>query len=204
MLLADSARVAVQQMLRPAMDEIQTQSSEQLSLLIELVRLRVSQPPVPARFIECVQAFEAGLGCATAQSEGQILDAYAEGYQRYYRPLMEQHPHLLENYLMNHVFKNSYPFGRERPASAAAGPAPDAEREHMSMCVHAALAQTLLIGMAGHYRESFGVEHVVKLVQSLARTIEHSAQFLDQIAAFVREKNLNHPRGIALLLRQAD
>jgi lysine-N-methylase len=201
-LLSNSARVAELQLLRPAMDEIQAQSSEQLSLLIELVRMRVSVPPVPTRFFECVQAFEAGLGCATAQNEQQILDAYAEGYRRYYRPLMEQHPHLLENYLMNHVFKNSYPFGRERPASAAPGPAPDAEREHLSMCVHAALAQTLLIGMAGHYRESFGLEHVVKLVQSLARAIEHSKQFLDQIDVYLREKNLNHPRGIALLLRQ--
>jgi lysine-N-methylase len=203
-LLSDSARVAVLQRLRPAMEEIAAQPSEQLPLIMELVRMRVSQPPVPTRFIECVQAFESGLGVATATSEEQILNAYAEGYRRYYKPLMEQHPHLLENYLLNHVFKNSLPFGRERPVGAVPEAAPDAEREHLSMCVHAALAQTLLIGMAGHFRESFGLNHVVKLVQSLARTVEHSPQFLGQISTFLREKNLNHPRGVALLLRQAD
>ena len=203
-LLCDSARVAVLQRLRPAMEEIEARPAEQLQLLMELVRRRVSQPPVPARFIECVQAFELGLGCATAQSERAILDAYAEGHRRYYRPLMERHPHLLENYLVNHAFKNGVPFGRERPVGAVAEPRRSAEREHLSMCAHAALAQTLLIGMAGHYREGFGLEHVVKLVQSLARTVEHSPQFLVQMDDFLREKKLDHPRGIALLLRQQD
>ena len=203
-LLADSARVVALQRLRAQMDEAAAEPAEQLPLLIELIRLRVSQPPVPTRFLECVQQFEAGLGCATAQSEQQILDAYVDSYRRYYRPLMERHPHLLENYLMNHVFKNSYPFGRERPASAAPVAAPEAESEHLSMCVHVALAQALLIGMAGYHRESFGVEQVVKLVQSMARTIEHSAQFLDQISSSVREKKLNNLRGIALLLRPVE
>jgi len=203
-LLADSARVVALQRLRAQMDETVARPAEQLPLLIELIRLRVSQPPVPTRFLECVQQFEAGLGCATAQSEQQILDAYVDSYHRYYRPLMERYPHLLENYLMNHVFKNSYPFGRERPASAAPVAAPEAENEHLSLCVHAALAQTLLIGMAGFHRESFEVEQVVKLVQSMARTIEHSAQFLDQITLFVREKKLNNLRGIALLLRPVE
>jgi len=203
-LLSDSARVVTLQRLRPQMDETVAQPAEQLPLLIELVRRRVSQPPVPTRFLECVQQFETGLGCSTATSEQQILDAYADSYRRYYKPLMERHPHLLENYLMNHVFKNSYPFGRERPSSSSPVVASAAEREHLLLCVHAALAQTLLVGMAGCHRESFGLDHVVKLVQSLARTIEHSAQFLDQIASFVREKKLSNLRGIALLLRPID
>jgi len=76
--------------------------------------------------------------------------------------------------------------------------------EHLVLCVHLALAEALLIGMAAHYGEAFDLPHVIKLMQSLAKTIEHSKRFLDQIKVFVRERNLKNPRGIALLLRQAD
>jgi hypothetical protein len=56
--------------------------------------------------------------------------------------------------------------------------------------------------MAAHYREAFDLVHVVKLVQSLAKAIEHSKQFIDHISAFVQARNLNNPHGIALLLKQ--
>jgi lysine-N-methylase len=203
-LLADSARVAVLGRLRPVMDKIEADPAQQLQLLVELLKLRFSKPPIPQRFIECVQDFELGIGSKTATSEEEILDAYALGYRQYFRPLMEAHPQVLENYLANYIFKNSYPFGRPTKTDLAADTVTGAESEHLSLCVHLALAQTLLIAMAGRYRESFGLDHVVKLVQSLARTIEHSKESLDQITVFVRQKNLNNPRGIALLLRQRD
>jgi lysine-N-methylase len=202
-LLADSARVAVLGKLRPAMDEIKAQPGRQIQLLVELLKMRIlSLPAVPPRFSECLQDCELGLGTATAKSEGEILDAYATGYRRYYMPLMERHPHLLENYLTNHVFKNGYPFGRQRNV-----PLPgmvNAESEHLTMCVHLALAQMLLIGMANRYGDAFDVTHVVKLVQSLAKAIEHSGHFLDRIPGFLHARKLDNPRGVALLLKLAD
>ena len=200
-LLADSARVSVLEILRPAMDAIGPQPDMQLQLLMELLRIRCQRPPVGARFLECVRDFEKGLGCATATSEQEILDAYAEGYSRWYLPLMERHPHVLENYLVNYVFKNHYPFGRPRQVALAPAEMLDAEGEHLLLCVQAALAQMLLIGMARCYGEGFGLEHVVKLMQSLARTIEHSPQFLAEITEFVRTHQLKNLRGIAVLLR---
>jgi lysine-N-methylase len=203
-LLSDSARVLILKKLRPAMDEIEAQPDQQLQVLVELMKLRISQPPVAARFMECLQDFQLGLGTATATSEAEVLGAYADGYRRYYRPLMERHPHLMENYLTNHIFKNGYPFGRPRNKPLPAGQMVNAESEHLSMCVHAALAQMLLIGMANRYGDGFGVEHVVKLVQSLAKTIEHSQVFLDRLPSFLQAHNMNNPRGIALLLKLDD
>jgi lysine-N-methylase len=195
-LLADSARVATLNRLRSTMDEIRAQPELQLQLVMELLRLRLTEPPVPARFIECVQDFESGLGVATATNEQQILDSYANGYRIFYQPLLARHPQLIENYLMNYVFKNGYPFSKTE--------SPGTEVEHLSLCIHAALIQTLLIGMAAHHQEAFDTGHVVKLVQSLARTFEHSKRSIEQIAGFVRARELNNPRGITLLLRQPE
>jgi lysine-N-methylase len=117
---------------------------------------------------------------------------------------MEQHPHLLENLLTNLVFKNNYPFGKEALPGRASAARPNAEKEHLALCMHAAVAQTLLIGMSGHYKEEFDTAHVVKLVQSLAKTLEHSRRAIEQIAEFVEMRKLNSPQGIALLLRTED
>ena len=201
-LLADSARIAMQESLRPAMNQVMGQPDQQLQLVVELLRIRVRQPPVPMRFIECVQDFEFGLGCGTVPSE-QVPQAYVESYRRYYRPLMEQHPHLLENYVINFVFKNNFPFGRPKsPGAEPSTEATNAESEQLALCVHAAVTQTLLIGMAARYREGFDCTHVVKLVQSMAKTFEHSLEAIQQIAEFVKARKLNNLKGMTLLLRQ--
>jgi lysine-N-methylase len=193
-LLSDSARVAGTGVVRAAMEEIEGHPAEQLQFVAAVLRLRIPGPPIPPRFIQCVQEFEAGLGCNTSDEAG-ILAAYAQGFEQYYRPLMDANPHLLENYLINHIFKNHYPFGRHKEKTTP-------EAEHLALTVHVATAQALLIGIANYQRQAFGVGHVVKLVQSLAKTMEHSKQYLEQIGEFVAEKSLNNLRGVALLVRQ--
>jgi lysine-N-methylase len=208
-LLAEGASVVSQDKLRAVMDEVVIQPSEQLLLILDLLRVRIAQPPIAPRFLECLQDFEAGLGCATATSEAQILATFTDAYRRYLRPFLDRHPHLLENYLANYVFRNNYPFGKPsdeaQPEGATdAADATDAGNEHMLLSAQLALVQTMLVGMAAHHREAFDCSHVVKLVQSLAKTVEHSKPFLRQITEFVQKRNLNNLRGIALLLKPND
>jgi lysine-N-methylase len=205
-LLDDSARSAVLGTLRTTMDTVESRPDQQLKMVMELLRIRLAQPPVPARLVECIQQFEAGIGSKKAQNEAEILAEYATGL-RHHRALMKQSPHVMENLLINFVFKNNYPFGRVKAADAAVPPIegqdpPDAESEHLSLCIHAALVQTMLIGLAAHYREAYDLCHVVKLVQSLARTFEHSHESAEQIKKWGRSKGLNHPRNMAILLHQ--
>jgi len=201
-MLADSARIVRFQRLRPLMDDMPPQPAQQLQLVMQLLRTRLSQPPLPARFLECVQDFESGLRCNTATCEQDILTAYTDANRLYFRPFMERHPHVLENYITNHIFKNHYPFTHPRDRySDLQQEQPDAEVEHLVLSVHLALIQALLIGMAGHYREAFDAPHVVKLIQSFARTFEHSRESQTQIKTFVLAHQLNRLGGIALLLQ---
>jgi lysine-N-methylase len=187
-VLGDSARTAAGMRLKPTMDDLEAQPAEQLQLVMEILRMRLAEPPTGVRFIECIQEFELGLKTATARTEQEILEAFATG-RRFYDALLEEHPQLIENYLVNHVFKNSFPFGRTSlRASAMPAATVDPEDEHTYLCVLATLAQTLLIGMAAHYREEFGVAHCVKLVQSLARAIEHGTTFPARLAEYVQQR----------------
>jgi lysine-N-methylase len=203
-LLHEYAGRAATERLRPVMDDTAFEPDQQIQLVLEMLRIRFQEPPVPLRFLECVQDFQLGLGTATAGSEQEILAAYSRSYRGYYAPMMERQPHILENYVTNLVFKNNYPFGKEELPGQAKGPARSAESEHLALCVQVALAQTLLIGMAGHYREAFDTTHVVKLMQSQAKTLEHSHRSIEQIMQFVDSKKLNNAHGIALLLRTED
>jgi hypothetical protein len=56
--------------------------------------------------------------------------------------------------------------------------------------------RTLLTGMAGKYRKSFDVAHVVKLVQSFVKAVEQAPKF-----AGASYKGLATPDGMALLLK---
>jgi lysine-N-methylase len=187
-VLADSARTAAGERLQPMMASLGAQPADQLLLVTEILRMRLAEPPTAPRFIECIQDYERGLGTTTARNEQEILDAYAIG-ERFFNALLDEHPQLLENYVLNHVFKNSFPFGRQPLRfTPIPPPAPDPESEHVLLCVLATLAQTLLIGMAAHYREEFGLAHVVKLIQSLARAIEHGTTFPARLAEYVQQR----------------
>ncbi len=197
-VLADSARTAAGQRLQPMMDVLAAQPGDQLLLVMEVLRLRLAEPPTPARFIECIHDFEQGLRTNSARDEQEILDAFATG-ERYLKALLDEHPQLIENYLLNHVFKNSFPFGRQpRHAASIAKAVPDPESEHTLLCVLGTLVQTLLIGIAAHYHEEFGVAHAVKLIQSVARAIEHGTTFPQRLTEFVQQRGPD-----AILIRSA-
>jgi len=202
-LLADSATMISQDQLRAAMDAVQLQPAEQLPLILKLLRLRVSQLAISPRFLECLQEFEAGLGTATVTNDEQLLTNFTHAYRSYLRPLLERHPHLLENYLTNYVFRTNYPFGRpaDQPPSENAA---DASTQHMRLCAQFGILQTMLIGMAAHDREAFDEARVVKLVQSLAKAFEHSISSLREMSTFIAQRNLNNLRGIALLVKPND
>jgi lysine-N-methylase len=197
-ILADSARTAAGLRLRPVMADLAAQPADQLQIVSEILRMRLAEPPTSQRFIECIQDFELGLQTNTARNEQEVLDAYANGLV-FFNALVEQQPQLIENYLLNHVFKNSFPFGRQ-PLRFTAVPSapPDPESEHTLLCVLATLAQTMLVGIAAHYREDFGLHHVVKLIQSLARAIEHGTTFPARLAEYVQQRGPD-----AILIRSA-
>ena len=178
------------------LEQLRPQPAQQLQFVMEALRQRLAQPPAPARFFDCVSDFEGGLGTATARNEFEILTAFDRGNRFYLQPMLRKHPHLLENYLSNAVIKTGYPFGtgsQEGRRSAAS--------EHLLLCLQLAMLQTMLVGVAGQHRESFALTHVIKLVQSFARTFEHSTQALNELCALAHTRSLDKLSDLSLLLQ---
>lgn len=192
-LLHDYAEIVCSTEIRAAMEGIPVRATVQLKMLMEVAfgYLRQHKPEL-CRIHECLQDFLRGVGYQPDIGLESCTEHYTDAYAAFYLPFMDRHPYLLENYLINHIFRVVFPFGQvpekvfERP-----------QREFILMCVEFAVLKGLLIGMAGHYKESFSSEHVVKLAQCLAKTWEHDAS----IGGALNWEGLSDFNCVAVLLR---
>ena len=176
-LLRDFAEIAAQCKLRSAMDDIPVRSTVQVEMVMQVVhRCLAHKDPRICRIQECLQDFLRGTGYDTAPYLESCTHNYVEAYTHHYEPFMQEHPFLLENYLINHIFRTRFPFG-EKVGDEFDNP----QREYLLMCLEFAVIKGLLIGMAGHYREAYGVEHIVKLVQTFSKSMEHSPAIREAI-----------------------
>jgi lysine-N-methylase len=170
----------------------------QLRFLTSSIDHRLSSAATGARFIECFQEFMRGVEYSAESTVGDVTARYDEANTRYYRPFMVQHPYIMENYLLNHVFKNLFPFGPQKAVYLDDRTIYD---EFLLMVIQYSLVRSLLIGIAGYHKENFSTAHVVKLVQSFAKSIEHDLPYLKRILASLAENEMTNLAVVALLLK---
>jgi lysine-N-methylase len=123
---------------------------------------------------------------------------YASSYQRYYAPFFEKHPYILENYLINTIFRELFPYG-ETVFDPAATQEP--ERQYTLLATKFALIKGLLIGVAGCHQEAFSTEHAVQTIQAAFKHFEHNPNHLDQACQLLVSKKLDNAHGLTMLLR---
>lgn len=82
---------------------------------------------------------------------------------------MKEHEYILENHLVNHVYKDMLPFGDFLTVYD----------EYIMMVIHYALITMHLIGLAG-FHKGMNVELAIKLIQSFAKMVEHNKLYLKE------------------------
>jgi lysine-N-methylase len=193
-LLREYAEALLEGKLRPLLDGIPEQTPLQLKLVSEVIKRHLAlqiDDRGHARFRECVQDFLKGIGWDEIAPVESCISAFAEARERYYEPFIQAHPFILENYLVNHVFRTRFPFGMNHR-----GEPNTPQNEFLVMSVLYAAINGLLIGIAGHNREHFATAHVVKLVQSFSKAVEHCPEFLPML-----DPKLGSAGGMAQLLK---
>jgi lysine-N-methylase len=161
---------------------------------MEIIERQLAATRSHVRLRDCVQDFLHGLHYSDGAPIESLVPHYNHACARYYEPLMQQHPYMLENYLLNYIFRTRFPYGCDPQGNPN-----DPLTDYLVMCVLYATMKGLLIGIAGHYREAFAAPHVVKLVQSFAKSVEHSPTFQGSLS-----RNLASADGMALLLKNEE
>jgi lysine-N-methylase len=144
-----------------------------------------------------------GIQWTSKSTMDEIGSRFAEAHSQHYVRLMSRHEHMLEHYLVNYAHRTLFPFGLpesnqrlsdERvPSSIAA--------QYMLMIAHYAVTRTLLIGMAGFHKSAFGVDHVIKLIQSCTKTFEHSTTYPRQAIRMLADKAMTTPASLCALIQ---
>jgi lysine-N-methylase len=198
--LADFEAAVASGALQTAMDALPVDRKAQLDVVLRVAGLMLHRSNVRPRFVECIQAFTAGIGNGPGATLDSLGAHYAFAHDRYFAPFFSRHPHILENYLINTILRRQFPFGRE---GLRVGSTPEMAREFALLTAQFALTRGLLIGVAGHHGAAFSTAHVVHTVQSASKHFEHHPEFLSMAHALLVESQMDGARGLAILLRNA-
>ncbi len=180
------------------MENMPSNCELKLRAIFKLTDQRVRDKPCGSRFVDTYWNFVEGIGSPMGSMPGDDIQRYREAEERYHRPFFEQRPFILENYLLNYMFRYLFPFGREGSDRFTARSIFD---EYILMTTQFAWINGLLIGIAGQCKETFAEEHVVRAIQSYSREVDHDASILASIIDFMRGHGLDNLQGMAVMLK---
>ena len=135
---------------------------------------------VDPRFKECILAFADGLlggeASDSARDTTSLFGNYQKNYDQYYLPYFRDKGYVLENYLVNDVLVNIFPFGRGSFLEL-----------YRAMVFNLAIIQVMLVGMAGHYK-GLTDARVVQFIQTFTRRSAHNDSYLRKLTEALTDK----------------
>ncbi|PYE50643.1 lysine-N-methylase [Paenibacillus barcinonensis] len=161
----------------------------QLKLSKELMDYRFGHGIKNGRYMECVIETLNGIMYTEDTSEEEIAERYTAASEEFFAPFMKEHEYILENYLVNYVFKNLFPFGRSQVFD-----------DYVMMVVHFSMIKLHLIGMSG-FHKGLTTELVVKLVQSFAKTVEHNSNYLNNVLDLLESNNFKSMAYMSIMIK---
>lgn len=142
------------------------------------------------RYIECYKEMVEGLNYTTEKTINEVTETYKEIYLEYYKPYMDEREYILENYLVNYIFIKTFPFvGSESVFD-----------NYVMMVINYSLIKMNLIGISGYQKENFSEEHIIKLIQSFIKVVEHSPEFINHIHKLITDNKFNTLPYMCILL----
>ncbi|MEF3311408.1 flagellin lysine-N-methylase [Paenibacillus sp. GYB004] len=189
--IANFMAIIQDESLHDTIKEIPSNTAIQMELLKELADERYFAGFSSQRYYNCFSAFLSGIEYTLTEKIEDIAVRYQDAYVNFYLPFMKDHEYILENYLVNYVFKNTFPLSGSK----------DLFEEYVRMVVHFALIKMNLIGMARYYKEEFSIDHVILLIQSFSKTVEHNQFFLNHAYKLLAQNGYTTMAYMAVLIK---
>lgn len=133
---------------------------------------QVSDPNVLAnfpnqRYYDCILEIIIGLKLED-NNISYTQELYLSAYVNYYEPYMKEKEYILENYIVNEVFKEIYPFAKLRTINES----------YIMLLTLYNLIKFHLIGISA-YHKNLDDDIVIKMIQSFTRVILHHNDYLN-------------------------
>jgi lysine-N-methylase len=197
-ILRDCRRIVDPQVVHGELECMPSQPRLRLEVIFALTDARVRAPSTGRRFHDVFWTFVEGIASSEDSRSGDDVERFLQAEEDYHRPFFERYPFILENYFVNYIFQNLFPYGREGSADFTSRSMFD---EYVQMTAQFAWVNALLIGVAGHYKGAFSEEHVVQTIQSFTRSVEHYPDVIQSITECISSRGLDSVQGMAILLK---
>ncbi|MEH6888492.1 flagellin lysine-N-methylase [Bacillus sp. JJ864] len=175
--------------MKESLDKIPTQLSVQMALCKDLVGYRTNHSIPSQRYRDCLDEMSKGIQYTKEATIEELTEHYKKAYEEFYEPFMTEHEYILENYLVNYIFKNLFPFGQKTLFD-----------DYVMLVIHYSMIKLHLIGMAG-FHEGLTTDLVIKLIQSFAKTVEHNTVFLKRVLNLLKENEFTTMPYMAILIK---
>ncbi|MFK0524697.1 flagellin lysine-N-methylase [Paenibacillus illinoisensis] len=175
--------------MKDSLNQIPSNLAIQMKLCKELVDFRFGQGIHSSRYLQCLAETLNGIEYTSEAIAEEIAARYQQACKEHYEPFMNEHEYILENYLVNYVFKNLFPFGKKKLYN-----------DFVMLVVHYSMIKLHLIGMAG-YHKGLTTELVIKLIQSFAKTVEHNGTYLNKVFALLEDNEYTTMAYMTVLIK---
>ena len=165
--------------------------AEQLETMLELIVARITSDYTSPRFFECYRQFKEGIAWTADSKMLDIVRNFTAIFVQQYAPHFSWHEHMLEKYLVNHVYRKLFPL--KPPATV--------REQCLLLLSDYGIIQTVLIGMAGFHGPDLAPRHAVQVIQSVTKSFEHSHTFTERALKILAEKGVTNCTGMAALIR---
>lgn len=178
--------------LKEQLRDIPTNFAIQMELMKEINDQRFSFGITPntKAYLQCVGEFLEGIQYVKECSIEEVAKTYTDAYKNYYRPFMDRHEYILENFLVNYVFKEMFPIASKEGVFD----------DYMRLVVHYSLVKMMLIGMSSYFKK-LDEDIIVRLIYSFSRAIDHNQTFLHKAFNLLRENQYNTMAYMAILIK---
>ncbi|MUG88558.1 hypothetical protein GNP92_19620 [Paenibacillus timonensis] len=148
----------------------------QVKLLIEMLQARKS---THERFNEYSEQTNTAFFIDTMDVK-KVEESFTEGYDQYYKPFIDEHSYIFENYLVNHVFERLF-LVRDNL---------NVQEDYILLVVLYSIIRFHIQGVATHNKQ-ISVNDAVNIIQACSKVIEHSPLFLKSIIDHIKSSEFD-------------
>lgn len=156
-----------------------------LALCEELIEYKIDSGVRNERYLECLEQINNSIIKVDTNKE----KSYKQSYIQFYNPFMKKNEHIMENYIVNYIYKSLFSSGNM-----------DIFDEYIMLTVHFSLIKYHLIGLAG-FHQKLDEDLVIKLIQSYSKVVEHNYLYLSKVLELIKKNKMNNIAYMTILIK---
>lgn len=141
------------------------------------------------RFEEVVQMTVDGLQLSSQISNEEKVKIYENATRSTYAKFLKTHDYMLENYLVNHVFKELFPLDEKTLFES-----------YRKMVTYFMLVKFHLVGVS-HYKETMTEDDAIQVFQTFVRTTEHNSTYVQRALELLDDAGIHSIGHLVTLIR---